>query len=176
MNTSVTVPTESRPPRSTPFDGCRSLLSSRGGSIVPLVRHHDGSRLVSESEPDSNWLCTTVAGAVDETTYDLQVDFEVLEGTIPQAAVAVAFAFDRWLADDYLLLPAAVYQGNNFNILDTPYPPLWREEDQFRTDMPVTATPVPRLAADSPRLEQTTGDTASPCMGFFSPRRGFGFL
>ena len=146
------------------------------GCIRPLVRQHEGNRWVSDATPDENWIVTIRNTVVDDITHDLIVRFERTAGMARQTAVAVEFAFDQWLDDDYLLLPSAVYQGNDFEVLNTPYPPLWRDVSQFRLDMPVTTTPAPRLAKDSPRIEQSTGDTASPCMGFHSKKRGFGFL
>lgn len=164
----------------TPFE-------NRGMTISPLVRIYQGNLLSCESVLNecSNtgvkgalWRCpaaiTPVQGSDD--CYDLEVTFNVVSGHASSTGVAVAFAFDEWFPGDYLLLPGAVYQGNDFAVADIPYPPLWRDEASFRADMPVTITPAPRLAADSDRLEQTTGDTASPCMGFHSAQRGIGFL
>lgn len=172
----MSVRFENSASRSARHAGCLNALETHGGAIIPVVRYHNGPRLVAELEPDSNWRCSSTIVAVEPGLYDLSVHFELLEGSVAEVATAVVFEFDHWLADDYLLMPSAVYRGNAFEVLDTPYPPVWRDKSQFRTDMPVTITPSPRFAEDSPRLEQTTGDAASPCMGFFSPRRGFGFL
>jgi hypothetical protein len=159
-----------------PQDVFNDPLLPYQGLIRPLVRQHEGNRWLRDAIPDENWNVAIRTTAVCDTTYDLTVRFERTVGMAQQVAVAVEFAFDSWLDDDYLLLPSAVYHGNDFEVLNTPYPPLWRDVAQFRQDMPVTTTPAPRFARDSPRLEQSTGDTASPCMGFHSKQRGFGFL
>jgi hypothetical protein len=165
----------------------KSPFESHGMTITPLVRIYYGNRLVCETVLNEG-VDTEVEGAVwrnsialspvgeSGDTFDLEVSFNVALGHATSAGVAVAFNFDEWFPGDYLLLPGAVYQGNDFEVADMPYPPLWRDEALFREDMPVTITPAPRLAADSLRIEQTTGDTSSPCMGFHSSKQGIGFL
>ena len=34
------------------------------------------------------------------------------------AGAGAVFDFDNWSLDNYVLLPAAVYQGNNFAVMD----------------------------------------------------------
>ena len=57
-----------------------------------------------------------------------------------------------------------------------PYPPIWRDEADFRVDMPVTITDMPRLNRESPKLVCNTGELATPCMAFYSPTQQRGAL
>jgi hypothetical protein len=157
------------------------------GCLKPVLRFHAGNRLereipLKDSEPaetgNSVWQCqmvhTPVAG--HPGTHDIEVTFRITDGEEENVSVGLAFGFADWTEENYLLLPSAVYRGNNFKVWDIPYPPMWRDAAQFRLDMPTTITPAPRLGGDSHRIEQTTGDTASPTMGFHSPSQGMGFL
>lgn len=70
--------------------------------------------------------------------------------------------------DNYVFIPACCYAGNQFNVLKYNYPPMFRPDDA-RIDMPITITDVPRLEPDgSGKIEVTTGDAATPCVGVFS--------
>ena len=160
-----------------------------GCKIHPTLRRYDGNRLREEMPlplaestraafGGAEWHCTLGVQPVPDRqdTFDLELTFAVTSGFAESVGVGVVFTFDAWSLNNYVLLPAAVYNGNNFAVADIKYPPLWRERSQFRADMPVTTTSLPRLSKDSPRLEQTTGDVSAPCMGFHSPSRQQGFL
>jgi hypothetical protein len=74
-------------------------------------------------------------------------------GAVDSAGVGIAFEFTDWQDDNYTLLPCAVYNGNDFETNDTPYPPMWKEKSEFRFDMPTTTTEVPQLSKESKRIE-----------------------
>ncbi len=70
--------------------------------------------------------------------------------------------------DNYVFIPACCYAGNQFHVLKHSYPPMFTP-DEAKLDMPVTITDVPRLEIDgSGKIEVTTGDAATPCVGVFS--------
>lgn len=78
--------------------------------------------------------------------------------------------------DNYVFIPACCYAGNRFQVLKYSYPPLFRPENA-RVDMPITISDVPRLEPDgSGKIEVTTGDAATPCVGVFSPSEKRGIL
>ena len=79
-------------------------------------------------------------------------------------------------ADNYVFIPACCYAGNQFRMLKYKYPPMFRK-DVAAIDMPVSITDVPRLEPDgSGKIEVTTGDAATPCIGVFSPCEKRGIL
>lgn len=78
--------------------------------------------------------------------------------------------------DNYVFIPACCYAGNQFQVLKYSYPPLFKPENA-RIDMPITISDVPRLEPDgSGKIEVTTGDAATPCVGVFSPSGKRGIL
>ena len=70
--------------------------------------------------------------------------------------------------DTFVFIPACCYAGNQFRMLKYSYPPMFRPE-VAELNMPVSITDVPRLEPDgSGKIEVTTGDAATPCVGVFS--------
>lgn len=79
-------------------------------------------------------------------------------------------------ADNYVFIPACCYAGNQFRVLKYGYPPMFRPEDGG-VDMPNTISDVPRLESDgSGKIEVSTGDAATPCVGVYSATEGRGVL
>ena len=80
----------------------------------------------------------------------------------------VDFAVKNCDGNEYVLFPACAYNGNRFNVLKRDYPPMFKPEEA-KVDMEVTITDVPRLNKDgSGKIQVTTGDVATPCVGVFS--------
>jgi hypothetical protein len=153
------------------------------------LRRHDGNELREEIQlpltgrqqagfGGAQWLCTTrvraVAGRLG--TFDLEVTFAVTAGHAAEVGTAVGITCGEWSPDNHVLLPGAVYRGNDFAVSAMPYPPMWTDPAMFRADMPTTITDLPRLSGDSLRIEQTTGDVSTPGMGFQAPARRQGIL
>ncbi|MCL2751434.1 MAG: hypothetical protein FWE62_01615 [Firmicutes bacterium] len=82
-----------------------------------------------------------------------------------------AFFFDGFDGSEYILLPACTYDGNRFDALHKKYPPMF-ERNEVAVDMPLTICDIPRLCKDeSGKIEVTTGELATPCIGIFDSKR-----
>jgi len=78
--------------------------------------------------------------------------------------------------DNYVFIPACCYAGNQFDVLKCTYPPMFNLA-VAKIDMPTTISDVPRLEKDgSGKIEVTTGDAATPCIGVFSRLEKRGIL
>lgn len=78
--------------------------------------------------------------------------------------------------DNYLLIPACCYAGNQFEVKKYSYPPMFLAKEAS-VDMPATITDVPRLNKDGTgKIEVTTGDASVPCIGVFSQTLKRGIL
>ena len=74
--------------------------------------------------------------------------------------------------DNYVFVPASVYDGNRFAVKNIGYPPYWYEKSEWRKDMPTTTTVQPTLGLEgsgATKIELTTGNASTPLMAFFSP-------
>lgn len=123
--------------------------------------------------------CSTAAVADRPEAVDVFVRFRLLSGSADETNTAVELSFGHWSTHNYVLFPGAVYDGNRFTISGYPcYPPFIENASDHRLDLPITITRNPHLlqGAGTSMIEQTTGDLATPCMGFHSPSTAKGFL
>jgi hypothetical protein len=129
----------------------------------------------------ATWQCDYELSPVKERpdAVDLRLHFRLLQGSAQQTGVSLDLEFANWSARNYVLLPGAVYNGNRFRVQRTPYPPLIKPADR-RPDLPITINDLPHLnlSAGESRLEEFTGDLATPAVGFYCPgeQRAFWLL
>jgi len=165
-------------------------ITEPGCRAFGLVRNFADGRCVSEltfaqGRPHvahtaaAEWACQlqVVPVEVGKGCFDVMARFTIRKGHAATAGVAVVFEFENWSTDNYVLFPSAAYNGNRFEVRHQAYPPLWRDACEFRHDMPTTISNLPRLATGPgvSKIELTSGDMATPAMGFQSPstQRGF---
>ena len=79
--------------------------------------------------------------------------------------------------DEYLLLPAGVYDGNGFAVRKVPYPPDF-PMDRKNICFPPTVTDIPRLdtGKENATLTLLCRDLSYPCIGLFSPQAGMAWF
>ncbi len=112
-------------------------------------------------------LRATTAGDV-EGTLDAEVRFAAVETSKWALGVGVRFEFPRWSRENYVFMPAALYNGNRQPALrGLGYPPrlpadaVGMEPEPFISD-------VPRFEMEGgTRLQLLSGDAAAPMGGFF---------
>lgn len=141
----------------------------------PLLTGLSGtSRLKTET---GAWLLAWEGTEAIDGGLDLALTFTLTDGQERAVAVAFNVDFHEWSKRNYVLLPGAVYNGNRFRSLFVPYPPMFEDPDDQRVDLPVTITRVPRLSDTSgpSRIQQSTGDPATPAVGCFLRKQKQGF-
>jgi len=100
----------------------KDFLKTLNGSIRLLGCRYDGA-LLTEAGVIKNtglqtatgkWECKTIFTRPkgEKDAIDLSFIFRHTGGAISSAGVAVAFDFASWSADNYVLIPASVYNGN----------------------------------------------------------------
>jgi hypothetical protein len=109
--------------------------------------------------------------------YEGRVLFHIVSGNLSNANVALRINIENWSVNNYVLMPAAVYNGNRFRVVKKKYPPMLHEEDGIGVDMPITITDVPHLEkGEGPScIHLRSGDMATPCIGIHMPEQGMGF-
>ncbi|MBQ4087266.1 MAG: hypothetical protein IJC78_03350 [Clostridia bacterium] len=84
-----------------------------------------------------------------------------------QAFFTMDISFPSWNKDAYTFMPACVYGGNKIRRVTRPYPPMYHPGEGKEPLM----TDIPSLNPDgSGTIEVTTGDMATPCVGFWNPK------
>jgi hypothetical protein len=113
----------------------------------------------------------------NEHAIDFNLTFKLVEGISKETNVGVNFAFAEWSRENYVLMPAAVYNGNRFPSRKLKYPPLVEDKD-IGVNAPNVISDVPKLNIEEGEsgIQLLTGDMATPTIGFYSPGLQKGFF
>jgi hypothetical protein len=167
----------------------KTLLKPLSGDLRLLACWYDGPNLAASlpsvageiRTPDTRWRCdvrtTPVAG--EPEALDLAVTFKLTQGMAKSAGVAVAFDFADWSTDNYVLIPASVYNGNRNRIEYRGYCTGFNPEDFYNKDMPVTHGDVPRLELETgkaSKLEVNASNASTPAICVFDRKKKRGFI
>lgn len=103
--------------------------------------------------------------------YKIAITFKCLSGKLNNASVSVDINFDNWSKDNYVLMPAAVYNGNRYETVRMDYMPFFTEVQlQTAVTTPIMLSDQPRLNFRDgySRIQDRSGSMALPAMGFYS--------
>ncbi|WP_297508576.1 hypothetical protein [uncultured Caulobacter sp.] len=104
---------------------------------------------------------------------EVAVSFKLVEGAMPAGSVSLDLDVEGWSAANYVLGPAALYNGNRFPWRRLRYSPKLAEVQDFGPDSPTVITDVPRLSLEGPsRVQLRSGALATPALGYFAPGAG----
>ena len=167
------------------------LLSELNIQMNAKVQQYDGNKIAELSifklgkdqslleTSDATWSCTQTRTEMDAGSFDIEHTFQLTKGEALTTGVGVGFSFKGWDSKNYVIMPAAVYNGNRFEVKKYHYPPFFKEED-YALDMPITITDVPRLNKHkgASRVDLNTGDLTTPAIGIYFPakRKGIWIL
>ncbi|HYA25504.1 MAG TPA: hypothetical protein VEF05_15180 [Terriglobales bacterium] len=144
---------------------------------LPLL--HDESHSFSLDFAGARWVCDGNASKVPDRpdAVDFSLRFQVVQGAPRNHSVGVRLIVDPWSTDNYVLIPAALYNGNRFESRHLDYPPLLTDPNDIGPNVPTIITDVPRLniAAGPSRVQLIAGDMSTPAMGFYAPNTEQGF-
>lgn len=141
---------------------------------------YDKERLVSRTSIDGRnpeWEVRTEKQKVQDGEL-FTFRFKALKD-MPESGVAVAFDRYRWTSDNYVMIPASVYNGNRQRIVNRNYATGLDPSDYDRPDLALTSNPIPQLSPDfgSPsRLEVSVCNAATPVIAFLDRQKQEGVL
>jgi hypothetical protein len=150
-----------------------------------LIRFHDGERCLRESV---QWLAADNGpyrfdepeGSVEveaawPSAGQLELDWQVSSGQLPQCAVGICVEISHWSTAAYPWMAGAVYNGNRFTVRPQPYSPRYPEA-AARPDAGTIITDIPHLrkAGGPSRIQLLLGDLSAPAIGFVDPASGAG--
>lgn len=161
-------------------------LKPVSGDIVPFISCYEGTQVKNKTSlslqtqeniqtgSHADWKMTVhkepVPNEPDATDYELT--WKLQRGHAENIVVGVDFAFRDWSVDNYVFVPAIVYDGNRFDIKNIRYPPYWYDKSEWLKDMPTTTTVQPTLGkkgSGAAKIELTTGNASTPLMAFYAP-------
>lgn len=141
---------------------------------------YDKERLVSRTPIDGRnpeWEVRTEKQKVQDGEL-FTFRFKALKD-MPESGVAVAFDRYRWTSDNYVMIPASVYNGNRQRIVNRNYATGLDPSDYDRPDLALTSNPIPQLSPDfgsSSRLEVSVCNAATPVIAFLDRQKQEGVL
>ncbi len=166
------------------------ILANINGSLNYSVKQFNGTDLVSRQIFNKGGVLKTNTGTwalhVKNTAVsghpeavDIIASFRVENGTASSSAVDVSFNFGKWSRDNYVLVPASIYNGNRYRSIGDGYSPAYPKDMYYNPAVPLTISNNPRLAIERGKasvIQLQTGNAATPAMCFFSEKKKKGFI
>ena len=130
---------------------------------VPLVPGTDAQHTLSHYCTEAVWEDKAPGHRLVKLRATNQTD--VLE----PVGFSFSALFSPWSPEEYVMIPAAVYDGNRFDVLHTDYPPIFDSPLYFRPDCPPVITDIPHLEKykKTSVLGLRAGDSAAPAVCLF---------
>lgn len=159
------------------------------GKMLVHVQQFNGTDLVSEKrweqketiEQKGNWQVQISDCLVNNNSHaaDVTVIFKLLKDVSPSTAVAVSFDFNKWNRDNYIMIPAIVYNGNRYSSIGNSYNPSYTKEMYYNPSVPLTISNNPRLSVDRGKasvVQLQIGNASTPAMCFYAPALKKGWI
>lgn len=126
----------------------------------------------------AQWSVVTQFNIIENGIIDAIITFKLISGNEPASTVSVELDFAGWSEHNYVLMPAAAYNGNRFESRKIPYSPKLNDYRDIGPDKPMIISDVPRLNIyEGPSwIQERSGGMTLPCIGFHSPERKQGVL
>ncbi|MFC0772956.1 hypothetical protein [Terrimonas alba] len=171
------------------FNEVNNALKAISGTIQLGVRKYEGINpedkfVLAKNAPQltfDNWNMQLHAKAVAShpEALDVTASFKLTEGVSLSTVLSVSFDFSKWSRDNYVMVPAIVYNGNRYHSIGTSYNPAYTKDMYYNPKVPLTISNNPRLAIEQGKaslVELQTGNAATPAMCFYSPAAKKGFI
>jgi len=166
------------------------FLKNLKGSFRPMVCRYDGSKLIGTlsfksgkvEDNSSKWTCAVKSTEVPDENgkaIDVTLTFKLVDGQALSAGVAAAFDFTNWSVENYVMIPASVYNGNRNKIEHRGYCTGFDKEDFYNKDIPQITTELPQLSPipdTVSKIEVSSCNAATPAMCFFDNQSKRAFI
>jgi hypothetical protein len=120
----------------------------------------------------SNWEIQTISKIVPGKTNatDYTVTFICKKGILKQSSVSIDIVYSKWSEKNYVLLPAAAYNGNRFAWRRLRYSPKLHDIKDIGPDKPIIINDVPKLSENGgvSRIQERSGSMSTPSVGYYS--------
>jgi hypothetical protein len=158
----------------------RIFINYYSGNKVEASRAFPLKNGIVEDSRSQQWQIEIDSSVVDKQDgiADYVIKYTLLSQSAPQVSVGINFNFEDWSADNFVFVPAIVYNGNRFDKKVMSYPPYWYDKKEWRLDMPTTTPLIPSLEKyeNYGKIELTTGNASTPLMAFYSPGKKMSWI
>lgn len=130
-------------------------------------------RLIMDSETSIISFKGAILGKLRESNPFNLLQINCISGYFENASVNLEFEINDWQPENYICIPAAVYNGNRFESRKIPYSPKLIDENDIGPEKPIIITDIPRLNKNKgfSKIQLKTGSTTMPCVGIFMRER-----
>ncbi|MGI6224257.1 MAG: hypothetical protein ACOYJG_11695 [Prevotella sp.] len=134
-----------------------------------LSCHYDGPLLKSCStinEHSDEWALST---GIDSVAGGKVYTFTALK-SMDNVGVAVAFDVYNWSSDNYVMIPASVYNGNRQRIVNRQYATGLDRSEYYWKELAMTSTPLPQLSpyiGEKSRIEVSVCNASTPVITYY---------
>lgn len=137
---------------------------------------HSGNTIIKTNTGKWNIRIDTVQ--IKKGVIDFSVGFYLEEGYEKSSNVGVDLIMDNWKKTNYVLLPAAAYDGNRFESRKIAYCPNLFDPRDIGKDMPIIISDVPRLEIGDgySSIQERTGSMSVPSIGIYDKTIQSGFF
>lgn len=129
---------------------------------------------------DSEWKTDVVYSEVPgkPDAVDLEISFICTEGELVNASVALDLNLSNWSTNNFVLVPAALYNGNRYPYRRIRYSPKLMDPRDISPDQGIILSDVPKLNhTDGPSFVQLrSGAMSTPSACFHDPSAKKGFI
>lgn len=120
----------------------------------------------------SNWEIQTTSKTVKDNAQakDYLILFICKKGTLPKASVSIDIKDHSWSEKNYVLFPAAVYNGNRFAWRRLRYSPKLHDIKDIGPDKPMIVNDIPKLSENGgvSRIQERSGSMSTPAIGYYN--------
>jgi hypothetical protein len=163
----------------TLFGSITSYDTARSNDVISRLKIPLENSITTIQTSDALWTIkmSISANAKLSGSFDVKSTFICISGQSPFSSVSLNFGFNNWSVKNYVLMPAAVYNGNREKSQRHLYCPFYFDAKDIGIDKPQLISDVPRLNINNgpSRIQQRTGDMSTPAIGFHDPASKMGF-
>lgn len=126
------------------------------GSFRVLSCSYDNEKLYTKQsftsdqlrDGDNQWDCKLTVDAISKEAVDVKINCILREGVVESGGIAFAIDFWKWSEENYVMIPASVYNGNRNRMVDRSYGIGLDRSDLYRKDLPLTTALIPHLSIE----------------------------
>lgn len=163
--------------------GCLISISVSGQDWLPVKRDNQVKLRLLDCKYDKAKLVKSQVIGSNSDNWEVKQTLESLKDgeesiyrftfkakrTMDNVGVAVAFDEYDWSSDNFVMIPAVVYNGNRQRIVNREYATGLDRSDYFRKDLALTSNPIPQLSPEfgaKSRIEVNVSNTATPMIAY----------
>lgn len=151
----------------------------RYNAVTNQTKFELKAAIQKQSFQQSNWkiIASTTPVNNEADALDYSITFKCTSGILQQASISVDIDINDWSAENYVVMPAAVYNGNRYEWRKLRYSPKLYEVQDIGIDKPIILTDIPKLSESDgvSRIQERMGSMSTPSLGFISKNTKKGF-